>query len=443
MAISVVEYGAAGDGSSNDQAALQKAIDTCSSGGGGTVVVPAGVYRTGTLRLRDGVELHLEAGATIRGVDTETAYPSLGEILSGDSPGHIRALLWAEGAGEVSVTGMGTIDGGGDEPIEDVEGCTLLPALVFLRDCTRVRITDVRLHHARYRTLHLLRCHDVTIRGVSIQTIPGRAGTDGIDPDGCGDVRISDCTIVCGGDAVCLKSTEGDPCERIMVTTCSLSAAGAAVKLGSESAGDIRNVLVGNCAIHHSTVAVGLYMKDGGTFENITVGNCTIQADGDFPVVLDVTPRYGADPTEGTIRDVTLHTLFIEGKGRIYLEGRPEHPIVNCTLRDITCQVTGDCTPAETHKPAGSRRVERDPKSPNYAVKPYHLLGMHLDDVILDNLTLEDRRSRRTTDRGVLYLKEVHGMIMSYRSTLARPSKKPEMLKEGCQNVRLVTHRGR
>jgi polygalacturonase len=439
MAISVADFGAKGDGKGIDQKAIQKAIDACGKAGGGTVVVPAGTYRTGTLKLCSGIELHLEAGAVIRGTDTERSYPVVGEVPLGNSSENIRALLWAENAEDISVTGLGAVDGGGTNIGERAFG----PALVHFRDCSRVRFTDVRLHRSCSRALHLLRCHDVNARGVSILTDRERTDAGGIAADGCTDVRISDCTLLTGGDSICLKSTGADCCENVLVANCVVGSGSAALKLGTESVGDIRNVVFSGCAVRDSSIGIALYMKDGGVYENVTFSNCMVEADGEFPVVIDISPRYHSDPKEGTIRNVTLDTIYIKGRGRIYLEGRPESPISACALRNITFDVTGECAPADEHKPAGSRRVELDPEHGNYAAKPFHLLGIRLADAVLENLTLEDRRAERTTDRGVLYLKEVHGMTMSYRSSLAMPSKKPEMLKEGCQNVRLISYRGR
>ncbi|HHT36025.1 MAG TPA: glycoside hydrolase family 28 protein, partial [Firmicutes bacterium] len=92
--------------------------------------------------------------------------------------------------------------------------------------------------------------------------------TDGIDPDGCRNVTISDCKITTGDDSIVIKSTEGDLSENITVTNCILSSRHAALKLGTEAIGDVKNITFSNCVIR-SNVGLALYMKDGSNYENI------------------------------------------------------------------------------------------------------------------------------------------------------------------------------
>ncbi len=404
MIYNVKDFGARGDNQTLDHEAIQAAIDRCSADGGGTVLIPAGNYLCGTIRLKSNLDLHLEMGAKIHGVADPALYPVIAPTPFSNLPGQIQALIWADAVENVAITGPGYFDGGGSEPlsIKEAVDVKFRPALVFYRDCRRIKFLDVTLQYSSLWTLHLLRCEDVVIRGISILANQNRINTDGIDPDGCRNVMISDCHIVTGDDCIVIKSTEGDPSENITVTNCVLSSAHAALKLGTESLADIRNIVFNNCIIHKTNVGLALYMKDGSTYENIIFSNLIIEADSEFPVLVDITPRYYKESRVGRIRNVHFDNLIVTGKGRCLVEGSETQPIEGIVFTNITWNITGVCDPDNEKKPPGGKRVEIDPNRTNYAINPFHFVIINTNGLRMDNIRLSDRK-----DRGFLYLKGV------------------------------------
>jgi polygalacturonase len=362
--LNVRNYGAMGDGQALDSPAIQAAIEAAAAQGGGEVRIPAGRYRCGMIALRSGVMLHLEAGAVLAALmDDPSLYPVICETPHQNKPGQIRALIYADGAESTGIIGQGVIDGGCYAPLNFAESDAARWRLnaTFIRDCRRVRVQGVTFHGIDFWTLHLQRCQDVLISGVQIDNHLERFNNDGIDPDGCCDVIISDCNIRTFDDCIVLKSTEKDVCERIAIHNCILrSSGGSALKLGTEALGDIRSVTVGNCAIYGSDIGVALYMKDGSTYENLVFSNLIIETASNFPIFFDITARYYREPTIGRIRNVTLANIIVRGSGRAFITGDAAQPIEGVTLQNITWQVTGAFDP-KARKPGGTRRKELDP----------------------------------------------------------------------------------
>jgi hypothetical protein len=410
----VKDFGAKGDRQSHDHPAIQAAIDACFRTGGGTVEVPSGTYLCGTIHMRSNVSLRLEEGAVLLGSDHAEHYPEICKTPYGNLPGQIQALIWADEAENVTICGSGVIDGGGSGPLppEVAKDVRFRPALIFYRNCQNVKFLDVTMRNSCFWTLHLMRCEYVSIRGITIRANLERINTDGIDPDGCRNVTISDCIIETGDDSIVIKSTEGDVCENIVVSNCLLRSRQAALKIGTEAIGDIRNVSFNNCTIYGSRVALALYMKDGSRYENILFSHMNIEADHDFPIIVDVTPRYYRRPAYGKVRNVAFDNLMITAKGRCYLEGWKDHPLENIAFRNITWVIDGNCK-TDVRKPTGARRVELDPNGFDYASQPYHFIAAHAAGLQLHNIRLVHAEPGRLPDRGILFAKEVRDLSVS------------------------------
>ena len=398
--------GAAGDGVALDSPAIQRAIDACAAAGGGAVRLARGQYRCTTLVLRSRVELRLEAGAVLR-ADTDDA----GAPVSGSTPrgAPIQCLIRADGETDIAITGRGAIDGGCDIPLTAAEARAggVRQTLIVFRDCRDVRLQDVTLRHSDKWTVHLLRCERVRVRGVDILNHPGRLNTDGIDPDGCRDVIITDCHMVCGDDCIVLKSTEGDACENVIVSNCVLRSSTCALKLGTESVGDIRNVSFTNCAIDGPGAALALYLKDGGVYENVLFGGCVIRSEAPFAIVVDHTPRDWRDPKPGVMRNVHFENIAVTGPGRCYVEGWPGAPVANLSLRSLSWTITGGAPDfAGAKKPRGARRVVMNPAREPRECQPYQFIAVHVDGLQVDGVRLAGAGAA-VRGRGFLYTHDV------------------------------------
>lgn len=408
MSYSVCDFGTAGDGATFDSPAIQKAVDACHAAGGGTVVVPAGRYRCGTIVLRANVCLHLESGAVIAASRQREDYDPI-ERGAGDVQGRKGyAVLAAHKADNVAVTGLGVIDGGGNEALRHPRAAEIFrPAMVYFDGCRNVRFEGVTFLYPSQWTVHLIRCHDVLIRGITILAHMDRINTDGIDPDGCRNVVISDCVIRTGDDSIVIKDTQGEGCANIAVSNCVLSSSCAALKIGTEALGDIRNVTFSNCVIENTNVALALYQKDGSTYENILFTNMIVESYAQFPIMLDITPRDFQHPTPGRIRTVSFDNVTVRSPGRVYMEGLPGYPIENVSFANLTWTITGALKTQDAQKPPGARRVVKDPERVNHAGHPYLFTCVHAASVRIRDVTVFDEQA--TPDRGMFYFNHVRG----------------------------------
>lgn len=405
MLYNVKDFGAIGDSSCLEHEAMQKALDTCSRNGGGTVLVPAGTYLCGTIELRSNVNFYLEMGAKILAAKEAAHFPEICKTPFGNLPGQIQSLLLADDVENVTVSGEGIIDGGKNEPLtgDDSVNETFRPALIFGRDCRNIKFLDVTMQWSSFWTLHLLRCNDVVVRGVRIIANQQRINTDGIDPDGCCNVIISDCNITTGDDSIVLKSTEGDLSENVTVTNCILNSRHAALKIGTEAIGDVKNITFSNCVIR-SNVGLALYMKDGSNYENIIFSNVTMDVTNNFPLVMDITPRYYREPRIGKIRNIVFDNIIVNGRGRCYIEGVEHKPIENISFNNITWNISGPCKIEDAIKPVGARRVELDPNGTNYAVNPHQFIAVNVKDICFNGLRLYDLTGQELDKRGLYYI---------------------------------------
>ena len=242
----LTDHGAIPGATTVQTAAIQAAIDACAASGGGTVLVPAGTYITGTLQLRDRVTLHLENGAVLKGSDHLVDYPEiLGSFTDAVGQKRNRCMFYAVGATGVAITGQGAIDGNGGAFGYDQDG---RPFLLRMINCRDVQLTGITLRNSPGWVSHYLGCENVHIHGISIHSHTN-GNNDGIDIDSCRRFRVSACDLDCGDDAICIKSTRATPSENIVVTGCVIRSIWGALKLGTESAGDFRNIIISDCVI--------------------------------------------------------------------------------------------------------------------------------------------------------------------------------------------------
>ncbi len=265
----VCNFGVVGDGNTLNTTTFQILIDSCSNNGGGTLFFPPGDFLTGTFQIKDNVNIYLSPGATIWGSENRSDYSH-------------GCLVYAEDAKNISITGMGVINGNGESFWEKYLKREISWELwkqkywrpdngmmVFVR-CNNLLMQGITVENSPSWTIHPIDCERVTITGISILNgIYENDGpnTDGINPDGCSKVMISDCYIQCGDDCIVLKITdksETKVCRDVVVTNCVLTTTETALKIGTESFGEFRNITFSNCVVHDSGGGFGLLMRDGG-----------------------------------------------------------------------------------------------------------------------------------------------------------------------------------
>lgn len=278
----ITHFGAVGDGVTLNTAAIQKAIDECAAGGGGTITVPAGVFLTGTLELRSNIDLHLESGSVVKGSGRLEDYQ-----LNGRRVG----LLFTQGVQNVSITGEGTIDGNGDSFMElgkakrlENAGVTytrqhenfrkveqglgdgpVVPKerpyqMIIFSDCRNVTVRDIRITNSPFWTLHFADCDGVIASGLRIFCNLLVPNNDGVDITSCSNVLVSDCDIRTGDDCIVVTGYSHHfdlpgykelrhPCENITVSNCLLVSRSAAIRIGGFDQNPMRNMTFNNITI--------------------------------------------------------------------------------------------------------------------------------------------------------------------------------------------------
>ncbi|CAH1212551.1 hypothetical protein PAECIP111892_03775 [Paenibacillus auburnensis] len=281
----IVDYGALKDSPVPATGAIAAAIEVAGNHGGGIVYVPAGTFITGAVRLGSNIELRLSPGAVLSFSTDPADYPAVEARWEGVKRQVHSPCIYAENAVNVSITGSGTLEGNGapwwnkhrnhPEALEYPR-----PTLIGLNNCRRVTIKDVTLLNSPSWTVNPIQCSNVTIDNISILNPADSPNTDGINPESCSGVRISNCNIDVGDDCIAIKAGTEDtaeriPCENISIMNCTMIHGHGAVVLGSEMSGDIRNVTISNCVFKETDR--GIRMKSrrgrGGIIEDIRVSN--------------------------------------------------------------------------------------------------------------------------------------------------------------------------
>lgn len=305
--LNVRDFGAKGDGVTKDTVALQKALDTCAENVGGTVLVPEGVYLTGSLILHANTTLQLATRANLLGSPDIADYPVVNVRWEGEFRDGHRALISANDAANVTITGGAIF--GPPLPLGKLRS-PRGPVLIELTGCTNAVLENFTTQYQQLWSIHLLFCKDLTARNLTIRTV--NANGDGLDVDSCDGVTIERCDINTGDDAIALKSGRGlaaqqlaRPTQNVVIRDCRLqSSIYAALGLGTEMSGGIRNVKIQNCVISGRQNAIFIKSRDGrgGFMENISGENITVLKSPTF-IGIDLEKKgiQATDPVPGDV----------------------------------------------------------------------------------------------------------------------------------------------
>ena len=366
--LSIVDYGAIADGVTLNTDAIQATIDEVSSLGGGTVLVPSGVYLTGSIWLKDNVNLHLEAGAVIKGSPDINDYCAAdccpqneAEIGWGDymSGGHL--ILGVE-VSNVSITGKGRIDGNSDAFLLDENGkCwsdkSKIPnrpgQMIWFVDSQDIKVMDVEIADSPYWSLFILNCEDIKVDGCYVHTKRKEYHTfngDGIDIDRCRNVNISNCRIDTSDDCVTLRASTAHrlqnpmDCESVIVTNCTLSSSCNAIRLGVGE-GNIHDAILSNITITDTKQAfniVGAYVKGnrGTDIYGIRFNNIKVEA----KELVRIHHMYSA---QASIRDIVFNGISGTAPDVSHIWAKQAAPFKNILFKDVNVPASVECVNAE------------------------------------------------------------------------------------------------
>lgn len=362
----VKNYGAKGNGKTIDTKAIQSAIDDASKAGGGLVELDAGTYISGSIFLKDNVELHLNHGATIKGSDNILDYKSGGtryqNSFKGDNTtgGH---LIMGIGVKNVTISGPGKIDGNSPKFLTDENGNGFpskkdiinRPAqMIWIVNSTDIRIKDVELANSPYWTCFILNCERIWITGCYIHTENKKYHTyngDGIDIDRSMYVQISDCRIDTEDDCITLRAScesildDLKDCAFVTVSNCNISSSCNAIRLGVGE-GNIHDAVISGLTISNSKTPiniVGAYGKNGrGTnITDIRISNIQLKDCQDF---MRIHHMYS---TKAIFRNILIDGISGNVKKGIYVRASRVTPFENIVFRNIDVDCEYEVTNAD------------------------------------------------------------------------------------------------
>ena len=426
----VRDYGAVGDGKTLDSPAIDKAISAASDAGGGTVLVPAGTYLSGSIHLKSNIHLLLDAGSVILGAPQESnAYDETESWLTNpyQDGGHCyfhNSLIWGENLTNVSITGQGMINGGGlvssDGPLDAMCGFSgwhtgspppapsdhapvrLGNKAIALKLCRGVVIRDVTIYHGGHFAILVTGCDNLTVDNVIMDT-----NRDGIDLDCCRNAMVSNCRVNSpNDDGICPKSSfalgRNVLTENLTITNCQVSGfkegtlldgtmkpggGTGRIKFGTEASGGFRNCTVSNCTFRDSK-GLALEEVDGGVMENIAVTNLTMMEVNSYAIYITTGSRQRGGEVKGpsSCRNILISNVIVDGVDRtsgIQITGIPDHPIEGVRLDNIRLISRGGGTAADAAKPAtelGEKYPEPHPV-PAYGIFARHVRGLELANI--------------------------------------------------------------
>jgi len=338
----ISDYGAIGDGQFLNTAAFEKAIQACAAAGGGRVVVPAGSWLTGPIRLQSHIDLHLERGAMILFTRDHSQYPLLKNAVT--------PPLYGRDLEDIAITGEGIIDGAGDSwrPVkkekvtaaqwknftasggalnkeetiwwpnrEGMEGGREAnrPVLLSLTNCQRVLLKGITLRNSPKFVFYPNRCSDLLLDQVTIFNEWWAQNGDGIDISACRNVVVYKCTVSAGDDGICMKSSGGGgvsgtggggasqaALQNVLIAGCTVYHGHGGFVIGSNTDGGVHNIAVSDC--NFIGTDVGLRFKSnmgrGGLVDNIFIQNIFMRDIVNEAILFDT---YYEDAPAGSVKD--------------------------------------------------------------------------------------------------------------------------------------------
>jgi polygalacturonase len=393
----VRDYGAVADGKTKITDAIRKAVEAASAAGGGTVLFPPGTYLTGPIHLKSNITLLVDAGAVLKfSTDFDDYLPMVRVRWEGTEVRAFSPLIYAERAENIALHGRGVLDGQGqawwsyfrtlkqdhkktgvwktdskwqqeffrqnpnlelpDDP-EMLKTGFLRPPFFQVLDCKNVSIQDVKIVNSPFWTINPVYSDNVTVSGVTVDNPDDSPNTDGIDPDSCRNVHISDCHINAGDDCITIKSGRdkqgrriGRPAENYTITNCTMLHGHGGVVIGSEMSGGVKNIAVSNCVFQGTDRGIRIKTKRGrgGTVEAVSFSNIVMNDIRGEAITVNMfydpgksqNLDFGGAPEPVTDRTPTFRNIHIsavtgDADQAGVLLGLVESPLDDVTLSDI------------------------------------------------------------------------------------------------------------
>lgn len=419
----VEKYGAKADGMTMNTVAIQKAVDACSSEGGGVVLFSKGDYVTGTIRLRSGVMIEVAEGARILGSTKLEDYPEIVEDLKSVMSEFYKfrqSLIYAEHADKVGIRGKGEIYFRGEKKNFSSPQTTGFikgrPLGIRMINCTNIVVKDILLRNSASWMQNYVACESLIFDGMRVVNI-GNFNNDGLDPDGCRNVIVRNCMIRSEDDAMCLKGASGFTTENVLIensiffTTCN------AFKVGTDTQGDFHNILVRNVTlggipdslptadnIRQCSTGITVATVDGGNISGVYIKNIEINQSR-CPIFIRIGDRGRVLSDELRPSPGFLKNIMIEGvTGRknfrqgAYVAGIPGYKVKDVIIRNYSIEMEGGGTYEmvlqNVHENEGGYPDAH--KFSKFGLPSYGFFLRHLENAAFENMKIkplcEDKR---------------------------------------------------
>lgn len=396
----ITTYGAVGDGSTMNTAAIQAAIDACNNAGGGTVQVPPGNFLTATVFMKDNVTISIDSGATITGSPNISDYPDITPgILSYTDHYTQRSVFYAEGKHNIGITGKGTFQGNGIS-ISFLSNSGNRPYGFRFISCTNVRYEGLTMLNSGFWMMHNQNIDTLLIKNIRIVN-QNLGNGDGISIDGCKNVVVDSCTADCNDDPIVIKTTSLSAAENISISNCTVMSYSRAIKIGTETHGPFRNIHIKNITVKISNTAaipakcgINLSVVDGGSMENVLLENINMTGiKVPFSIRLGNRGRKYTDtastPPVGFLRNVELRNITATATTNVTssITGIPGYAAKNIRLKNIDITFPGGAPAVDSafvvpeNESAGPEATMFGDTLPSYGIFIRHVDSIQLCDV--------------------------------------------------------------
>ena len=384
VTLNVRDFGAKGDGASDDTAFIQAAILTCPKDG--RVLVPKGVYKITNLFLKSDMTIELSKGAVLSAIPDKTRLPLIpgrtesfdetSEYISASDEGSpldcYASVITAVGAENIRICGEGIIDGCADfdnwwDP--EYRGTVGRPRMLFLNRCKGVYVSGITLRNSPSWNVHPYFSEDLGFYGMKIESPANSHNTDGINPESCTGVEIAGVHFSVGDDCIAIKSgkmymgrTYKTPSSGIYVHNCIMENGHGGVTVGSEAAAGADGITVKNCRFVGTDRGLRIKTRRGRgkdsyirgiSFEGVKMVGvkapfvinafyyCGPDGKSEYVASKDKLPSDERTPRVGSIsvKNVSCTDCHYAG---VYFYGLPESPIERVDMENVLISFAED-----------------------------------------------------------------------------------------------------
>ncbi|MGV8138898.1 MAG: glycoside hydrolase family 28 protein [Mangrovibacterium sp.] len=475
----ITSYGAKGDGTTLNTSKIQSAIDAAANAGGGKVLFPEGVFLSGSIILKSGVELHLDKKAVLLGSTNPDLYE---EFKYG------QALILADGQKDVSITGRGAIDGQGRQLALNIDSLFYVgkldsidynlqrkrpnkrPKIIEIDYCKNVLISGVVLKNPAMYVQNYEVCENLDINNIHVEA-DAYWNNDGIDIVDCKNVRVTDCFVNSADDGICLKSESPDHWnDSIYIANCTVRSSASAVKFGTASTGGFKNVKIENIKVYNTfRSAIAIESVDGGTLENIEINNVFAKntgnaifirlghrnRDGEVGILRNVTIRnvkveipFGPPDLKYDIRGPELS--FFHNPFPSSITGIPGHNVENVIIENIQISYPGRGNNGYAIIPLWRLKdvPEKERAYPEFSMfgelPAWGFYIRHVDGLTMKNISI---KIRENDSRSAFVFDDVHNFLLTHITISKANYNSPIILNnvtgENIQNIKTPGFRGK